>query len=423
LLFAGTESGMYVSYDDGSKWESLQLNLPVSPVNDLVVKNKDLVVATHGRSFWVLDDITPLEQYSDTIPQEEAHLFTPAAANHTVFRGGFFGGGGNTGKNPPAGAVIDYWLKTSLKKPEGEKKDGEKKTDAGTNASGSDQKADAAKPESKPADAEAPKVTLDILDSSGKVIRHFPKKEEEADAEEGFIQGNRAGDAGKLPADAGLNRFVWDLNYEAPPRVPHAPLWAGRSEGPKALPGQYQVRLTVLGKSYTAPLEITPDPRLKVPQADLQKQFDLLVKIRDKFAETNDAINQIRDFREQINAINKRLKGDSRAKSLADAGKGLDKKMTEVEEALIQTKAKSGQDVLNFPIRLNNHLAALASVVASADSAPTKQSYEIFDMLSKSVDDQLAKWKTIVSGDVRSYNDLIKQQEVPALLVKPPEVR
>jgi inorganic triphosphatase YgiF len=202
--------------------------------------------------------------------------------------------------------------------------------------------------------------------------------------------------------------------------VPHAPLWAARTEGPKALPGQYQVRLTVLGKSYTAPLEIQPDPRLKITQADLQKQFDLLVKIRDRFTDTNETINQIRDFREQINAINKRLKGDSRAKTVADAGKSLDKKMTEVEEALIQTKAKSGQDVLNFPIRLNNHLAALAYVVASADSAPTKQSYEVFDMLGKSVDEQLAKWKSIVASDVKSYNDLIKQQDVPALIVKPP---
>ena len=116
LLFAGTEQGVYVSFDDGARWQPLQLNLPAAPVNDLVVKNTDLVVATHGRSFWVLDDITPLEQYEDSIPQQEAHLFTPAAASHTVFRGSFFAPSGNVGKNPPAGAVIDYWLKTSLKK-------------------------------------------------------------------------------------------------------------------------------------------------------------------------------------------------------------------------------------------------------------------------------------------------------------------
>jgi len=157
-----------------------------------------------------------------------------------------------------------------------------------------------------------------------------------------------------LPAEAGLNRFVWNLQYEGASKVPHAPLWGGSTDGPKALPGKYQVRLTVLGKTYTEPLEIQADPRLKITQADLQKQFDLLIKIRDKVTQTDDTINQIRDLRDQINAINKRLKNDARAKAVADAGKSLDKKSIEVEEALIQTKAKSGQDVLNFPIRLNN---------------------------------------------------------------------
>ena len=179
--------------------------------------------------------------------------------------------------------------------------------------------------------------------------------------------------------------------------------------------------MTVLGKSYTAPLEIKADPRLKIGQEDLTKQFDLLLKIRDKVTETDDTIIQIRDLREQIHTINKRLKSDPRAKAIADAGKRLDTEMTEVEEALIQTKAKSGQDVLNFPVRLNNHLVALSGVVGSADSAPTKQSYEVFDMLRKAVDEQLAKWKAIVSTAVAAYNNLVKQQEVPALMLTQPE--
>src|ERR1700738_1614880 len=406
LLFAGTEAGVFISYDDGEHWQTLQLNLPVSPVNDLVIKNNDLVVATHGRSFWVLDDITPLEQYSEAVAQEAAHLFTPAAANHTLFRGSFFGGGPNTGKNPPAGAVINYWLKTSLKKPDADKK--EAAADAKPEST--------SKTDSKEPEAEAPNITLDILDASGKVIRHFPKKEDDADQDEGFGAPDRK--AGTLPVDAGLTRFVWDLDYEGTSKVPHAPLWGGSTSGPRALPGTYQVKLTVLGKSYTAPLEIKSDPRLTVTQGDLEKQFALLIKIRDKVTETDDAINQIRDLREQMGAINKRLKSDPRGKPIADAGKSLDNKVTEVEEALIQTKAKSGQDVLNFPIRLNNHLVALGGVVASADTAPTQQSYEVFDMLSKAIDEQLMKWKAIVSTDVKSYNDLVKQQEVPAVIVK-----
>ena len=447
LLFAGTEQGVYISYDDGENWKSLQLNLPMSPVNDLVVKSKgsgknnDLVVATHGRSFWVLDDITVLEQYQESIPKEEAHLFMPAAANHTVFGGSFFSARGNVGHNPPAGAIIDYWLKTSLKpekKPaesartEGAKTEGAKTEAAKPEASSEKEKSEAAKSEAKAepeksatekSDAEIkapPKITLEILDSTGKVIRKFPKKNEgsDGDGEEDFFTRGGAAD---LPAEAGLNRFVWDLRYEGATEVPNAPLWGGGIEGPEALPGNYQVRLTVLGKTYTAPLEIAPDPRLKLGPDDLARQFDLLLKIRDELNETDDAIIQIRDLRDQITAVNKRMKNDPREKTLAEAGKSLDKKMTEVEEALIQTKAKSGQDVLNFPVRLNNHLAALGGVVGSADSAPTAQSYEVFDTVSKQVDEQLARWKTIVATDVAGYNTLVKQQDVPMLLLANPE--
>jgi photosystem II stability/assembly factor-like uncharacterized protein len=440
LLFAGTEQGMYVSFDDGAHWQPMQLNLPMSPVNDLVIKNTDLVVATHGRSFWVLNNITALEQYEDSIPQQDAHLFTPAATSHTVFRGSVFAAQGNVGNNPPGGAVIDYWLKTSLKKPE--KKDAsappkdasapsKDTTPPGKEAPApggepSQAKGEAAKSESdrdkdkdKDKKEEPPKITLEILDSSGTVIRKFPKKEDSGGDEEDFLGRDRSGS--DLPADKGLNRFVWDLRYEGATKIPHAPLWGGDTEGPVALPGNYQVRLTVLGKTYTAPLEIKPDPRVKISQEDLTKQFDLLLKIRDKMTGTDDAIIEIRDLRDQITALNKRLKNDSREKAIADAGKALDKKMTEVEEALIQTKAKSGQDVLNYPVRLNNHLAALGGVVGSADTAPTKQSYEAFDTVSKEVDLQLAKWKAIVSTDVAAYNHLVKQQEVPAIILTNPE--
>ncbi len=258
------------------------------------------------------------------------------------------------------------------------------------------------------------------MDASGKVIRKFPKKKEE-EAGGGEEEFGRGGGSSDLPAEAGLNRFVWDLRYEGATPVEHAPLWGGGTDGPEALPGTYQVRLTVLGKTYTAPLQIVPDPRLKLSSDDLAKQLDLLLKIRDRLTETDDTIIQIRDLRDQISAVNKRLKNDPREKAFADAGKALDKKMTEVEEALIQTKAKSGQDVLNFPVRLNNHIAALGGVVESADSAPTAQSYEVFDMLSKQLDEQLTKWKAIIAADVASYNNLVKQRDVPMLLLANPE--
>jgi len=423
LLFAGTEKGVYVSFNDGGKWEPLQLNLPMSPINDLIVKNNDLVVATHGRAFWILDDIGPLRQYNDSVPQQQAHLFTPTVTNMTAFRATFFGAlgaGASVGKNPPGGAVIYYWLKTSLKKEDQKKPaaSGNGAT-AGAGAQESEEaKAEANKPGAA-AKKEPPKVTLEILDSSGKVIRKYPKKEEPGgDEEEEFF---RAAGPTDLPADAGLNRFIWDLRYEGAVKVPKAPLWGGSTDGPIALPGNYQVRLTVLGQQYTAPLEIVPDSRLNVTQADLQKRFDLLMKIRDQITTTDTTIIEIRDLRDQINALNKRLGDDPKQKPVVDAGKALDKKMTEIEEVLIQTKAKSGQDVLNFPVRLNNDLVALGGVVGSADTAPTQQSYEVDDQLSQQLNEQLTKWNQIVSTDVPAYNNLVKQQEVPAIKITPPD--
>ncbi len=415
LLFAGTEKGMYVSFNDGAKWEPLQLNLPMAPVNDLIVKNDDLVVATHGRAFWILDDIGPLRQYNDSIPQQQAHLFTPTTTNETIFHPSFFGGQGNAGKNPPGGAVIYYWLKDSLKKPDhqaGASESGAAAAEAHeTEAKAEGDKENAAK-------KEPPKITLEILDSSGKVIRKFPEKEEPGSEEEEFF---RRGGSSKLTEDAGLNRFVWDQRYEGATKVPKAPLWGGSTDGPEALPGKYQVKLTVLGQSYTAPLEIVPDPRLKVTQEDLAKRFELLMKIRGQVTKTDDTIIEIRQVRDQINALNKRLGDDPKQKPIVEAGKALDKKMTPIEEALIQTKAKSGQDVLNFPVRLNNDLVALGGVVGSAQTAPTQQSYEVDDLLSKRLEEQLAKWHEVVSTDIPAYNNLVKQQEVPAVKVKAPE--
>jgi len=261
-------------------------------------------------------------------------------------------------------------------------------------------------------------IKLEILDTKGQVVRTYPPKPQaqEGGGEEEFFR--RAPQ--KLPAEAGLNRFLWDLRYEGATRVPHSPLWGGSTDGPIALPGKYQVRLTVEGKSYTAPLEIQPDPRLKVTQQDLEKQFDLAMKIRDRVTEAHDTVNQIRDIRSQINALNKRLEGQPQAKAVADAGKALDKKMTEVEEVLIQTKARANEDVLNYPIRLNNYLVALGGVVESADSAPTQASYDVFNMLSKQLDEQMAKWKQILAADVPAYNNVVKNQQVPAIILAKP---
>jgi len=263
-------------------------------------------------------------------------------------------------------------------------------------------------------------VSIEILDAKGQVIRKYPPKAQAAD-EGGGDEGFGRGPERPLPTEAGLNRFTWDMHYEGSTRVPRSPLWGGNTDGPVAVPGKYQVRLTVQGKSFTAPLELKPDPRSKATQADLEKQFDLRLKIRDRVTEAHEAINQMRDIRAQITALNKRLEGQPQAQAVADAGKQLDKRMTEVEEVLIQTKAKSNQDVLNYPIRLNNYLVALGGVVESADAAPTQPSYDVFEMLSKQLDEQLAKWQQILSTDVPAYDQAVQKQSVPAIILAKPE--
>jgi photosystem II stability/assembly factor-like uncharacterized protein len=429
LLYAGTERGVYVSFDDGASWQPLQLNLPMAPINDLIVKNNDLAVATHGRSFWILDDLSPLRQWNDSTKSEDVHLFVPAEANHTAFAGSFFGAGPNAGQNPPAGAVIYYYLKTEIKKPDDKK--GEKKDEgaAGSGASPVPAGAPAASGTSTTpgATAEAPtseekkesRVKIEILDSSGKVIRTYPPKHPPAaEGEENFFARTRPDE---IATEAGINRFVWDLHYEGVPRIPNSPLWGGSTDGAIALPGDYQVRLTVDGKSQTQPFKVVPDPRLQVTAEDLKKQFDLMQSILGKVTQVHDAVRQIRDIRAQMTALNKRLKEEKNpdAKAVADAGAALDKKMTVVEEALIQTKSKSSQDVLNYPIRLNNLLVALGGVVSSADAAPTKQDYDMFDDLGKQADEQLAKWNEIVKIDLAAYNQLARDKAIPAIGLSP----
>ena len=426
LLYAGTERGVYFSSDDGANWLPLQLNLPISPINDLIVKGDDLAVATHGRSFWVLDDLSPLRQWSDSVKSEDVHLFTPAEANHTTFAGSFFGPVGSAGQNPPSGAVIYYYLKTEIKKPEGKK---EEKKDEAAGASSNAASAQAASAGSTSPGADSPgsdekksesRVKIEILDASGKVVRTYPPKHPPTpEGEEGFFMRRRPDE---IATEAGINRFVWDLRYEGAPRIPNSPLWGGSTEGPVAVPGDYQVRLTIDGKSQTQPFKVVPDPRLQVTNDDLKKQFDLMQNILGKVTQAHDAIRQMRDIRTQMTALNKRLKEEKNpnAKAVADAGAALDKKMTVVEEALVQTKSKSGQDVLNYPIRLNNLLVALGGVVSSADAAPTKQDYEMYDDLSKQTDTQLAKWDEIVKTDLAAYNQLAQQKGIPVVGVSPP---
>jgi hypothetical protein len=213
-----------------------------------------------------------------------------------------------------------------------------------------------------------------------------------------------------------LNRFIWDTRYPEATRFPGMILWAGEVRGPKLPPGRYQVKLTVDGKTLNQNFEIKADPRLTTTPADYAKQLELGLKIRDKLTDTHNAIIQIRDVRKQVEDLLKRVGAQS--KPINDAGTALNKKLTGIEEALYQTKNQSNQDPLNYPIRLNNKLAALGGVVGSAEAAPTAQSYAVYDELVTAIDAELGKLAQIMRTEVPAFNQLVRDQNIPAVVVK-----
>jgi len=395
LLYAGTETGMYVSFDNGEHWQSFQLNLPIVPITDLAIqkREKELVVATQGRSFWILDDLPLLHQLIDAggfNSVSETHLFKPKESYRLPSGGGFGGGPTATlGRNPANGVVVYYSLK--------------------------------AKPTSD--------MTLEFFDPAGKSIRKFTARARRPDdptstpappPPPGEGGGFGGGAAPPLPMEVGLNRFVWDTRHADAVRFPGMIFWAGSTSGPKVAPGTYQVKLTVEGKTLTQNFEIKPDPRLTTTPADYAKQLELSLKIRDKLTETHNAIIQIRDVRRQVEDLLKRVAGQPNFKVVNDAGTALNKNLTAIEEALYQTKNQSSQDPLNYPIRLNNKLAALGGVVASVEAAPTAQSYAVYDELVVQIDAELQKLAQLMRTDVPAFNQLVRDQNIPAVVVKPP---
>jgi len=380
LLYAGTETGVYVSFNDGADWRALQLNLPTTPIHDLVIKNDDLVLATHGRAFWILDDVSPLRQYSDEIAKHDAHLYTPATAMR--FQSPSDDGDSArhvlVGENPPAGALIYYFLKE--------------------------------KPKSE--------TTIEILDSAGSVIRKYSSNKTE-ELEEPLTPEDKKPEK-QIKAEAGLNRFVWDLRYTGSSRVPDYYLWEYKdgSRGPLALPGRYQVRLTVDGKSETAAFEARIDPRVEVSQADLQKQFDLLIQVRDELSRVYDAVNQIQDVRAQVDGLRKRLPDTGSVKSMLMAAATLDKNLLSVRDDLVQMNIRSNEDSLAYPQRVDSKLSGLAMAVGvGTDSAPTEAEYQVFDKLKKQADIAIAHWGEIQKIELADFQKMMAGQNIQAIVV------
>jgi hypothetical protein len=266
-------------------------------------------------------------------------------------------------------------------------------------------------------------VTLEFLDNSGKLIRKYsskqtPRRTEAAGAEEEEDEApRRPAGAERVPAEAGLNRFVWDLHYPDAATFPGLIMWAGNVRGPAIVPGSYKVRLTLDGKSQTQTFDVRKDPRLTTTPQDYERQLEVALQIHNKLSQTNEAVIEIRDIRKQLDAYTERVK-DAK---VVDAAKALNQKLTAVEEALYQTKNRASEDPLNFPIKLNNKLAALEGTVESSDDPPTTQTTEVYEGLASQVNVQLETLKKLVGTDLAAFNRLVHDQNVPAVIVTEPK--
>ena len=397
MLYAATERGVFVSWNNGQSWRSLALNLPVTQVSDIAVTRDDLVISTHGRSFWVLPDIAALRQLGDAVrvteatatPAKPVHLFAPSPAIRGI----------------DPGVTVDYYLQ-------------------------------------RPARS----LTLEFLDGSGRVIRSFAARPPGRTAARSDSARSDSARANAAPADAartdsirtdsvraatapapttgpggggptptnrvGINRFVWDLRYPGFTDFPGMILWAARNAGPVAVPGRYQVRLVADGETMTQPFEIQLDPRVKdVTVADLQKRFDLAIQIRDRVSQANEAVIAIRNIKSQVD---ERIKTANRP-DVTRAGESLKQNISAVEGELYQVRNRSSQDPLNYPIKLNNKIAALIGVVESAEAPPTAQSHEVFRDLSAQLNAQLTKLNDVYGRDLESLNRLLRQHGLPQI--------
>jgi len=379
LLYAGTEIGLYVSFDGGERWQTFQLNLPVVPVTDLTIKEKDLVVATQGRSFWILDDLTPLHEFGTEIARERVHLFRPRP---TVRMGESDsddeGPGGALGKNPPGGVAVSYWLKE------------------------------------KPAEKEP--LTIEFLDGE-KVIRNYTTEKKDKDKDEAAAGAADDEKADKpIEAKAGLNRLTWDMRILKPALIPKAVVW-GTREGPRVAPGTYQVRLKYAGETLTQPVEVRRHPDVPATDEDLKSQFRLLSDVRDRIEETHDAVQRIRDVKAQAAGVGDRAEKLGKGTALKEKGKALSEKLTAIEKKLVNPDLKSNQDVLNFPPALDHQLIGIAVAVASADSKPTDSSWTYYKEVSGKLASILAELDSVLGKDLADFNALVRKEEIPPVVV------
>ncbi len=391
LLFAGSETGVYVSLDDGGSWQSLRLNLPVTPVYDLAVKDGDLVAGTHGRGFWILDDVSPLRQITEEASKKGVLLFKPRRGVRFRVKRGDPSKAGRGRNYQFTGAMVSAYVPE--RRAEGPP--GRRYLDAGTNAPNG-----VAVYYHLP-DGSTDEVTLTFLDGQGSEITSFSSAAQEGEAGE----ENRA----RAPSEAGGNRFVWDMRYPEAVKVPGDETAQHGVAGPLSPPGNYQVRLQAGGQTFMEEsFEIVKDPRSSATQGELEAQFRLLVEIRDKLSEAHGAVNRLRDLRRQLQEWERRLEGSASAAGFKAAAAGVNEKLAEVEEELIQTRVRVWRENIAYPVKLNARLAALAGVVGSAEAGPTRQSYQVFEVLAGRVDEARRRLEEVERSDVAGLNRMIE---------------
>ena len=364
LLYAGTETGMYISFDDGASWKPFQLNLPVVPITDLTIKDNNLIVATQGRSLWILDDLTVLHQLDDAKRSATSILYKPKDAYRTK------GGARSTpslteGQNHPNGVVTHFYMKDF---------------------------------------SEKDSVALTYTTMAGDTLANFSTYASENDK--------------KLKVEKGGNTHVWDTEGKGAKRLPGMILWWANLSGPKAVPGSYQVHLTANGETQTQPFRIVPDPRAEATVADMQKQHDFITAVNETVDRAHQSIEKIRKGNDQLDAFMKQYKGNEATEELVEKAKEMKEGFGEIEKALYQTQNRSGQDPLNFPIRLTNKLAHLNSLVSLDDFPPTEQDIAVQQELSREIETQLSAFDKMVDEEITAFNKAFNDLNLNYLFIE-----
>jgi hypothetical protein len=362
LLYAGTETGMYVSFNDGKNWKPFQLNLPIVPITDLAIKDNNLIVATQGRSLWMIDDLTVIHQ-----------LYGEASAENRIFkpkdtyrmRGGSRSGSKTSGTNHPNGVMTYFNLKNYNEKDD--------------------------------------EVSLTYFDTKGDTIKTFSTKNTKKD---------------KLTVEKGMNQFVWDMTYEGAEKLDGMILWWASLDGPQAIPGTYKVHLNVNGKAVPQSFNIVADPRAESTQSDMEQQFAFIKDVNKTMDDAHKSIKKIRKIKKQLTAFETQYKDNESVKELLEKSKTLQEQFTKIEEALYQTQNRSGQDPLNFPIRLTNKLGHLNSLVGMGDFAPTDQDIAVKNELSAQIKTQLDAFNTLLSDEITAFNSAFNSKQLNYLFVE-----